>query len=158
VDEQKFFKCAIKKIRQLRNELKVLKRQKLERGLTSSNVWECSNKAYNMLAQNGTHSLHVLGKRFDVGATKILNFLFPELFIIIDSRVADVLKKYYSFPYRSGTQKKYSFDKYFSAMNTYHNEVISWIQNGKTLDELLSYDRQPTTLTRVLDKCAYVTE
>lgn len=42
------------------------------------------SNAYTHLAMRGEHSLSTQGKAFEVGATKILHFLNPELFLIID--------------------------------------------------------------------------
>ena len=152
-----FSDVLFKKLQPLTSELQTLKNERFETvDLTSSKIKESMRALYDALVEYGANSLHIQQKRFDVGATKIMHFLHPELFIMIDSNVADVLKKYYSLPYRSGTLKEYSFDKYHHAMIIYRNEIKLWIDSGKTLGELLSFDRQPTTVTRALDKCAYV--
>ncbi len=46
-------------------------------------------ESFNILSERGTDALHSnQNKHFYVGATKILHFLNPELFIIIDSNAA----------------------------------------------------------------------
>jgi hypothetical protein len=44
--------------------------------------------AYETLSDDGSGALHENQKKFHVGATKILHFLNPELFIIVDSNAA----------------------------------------------------------------------
>lgn len=63
---------------------------------------------YNVLAAGGTGGLHEQGKTFHVGATKVLHFFNPELFMIVDANAAQTLKIEMDIPYRSGTQPRYS--------------------------------------------------
>jgi len=46
---------------------------------------------YETLSEDGENSLDAYKRFFDVGTTKILNFLFPELFVIVNSKVSKTL-------------------------------------------------------------------
>lgn len=85
--------------------------------------------------------------QFSVGATKIMNFLFPELFVIADRWVRKALGKYGYF----------SFDEYWSIMMTCRKELRAWQEKYGNLESLIGLDEKPTTLTRIFDKCAFVT-
>ena len=49
-------------------------------------------KSYNTLSAGGKGALHERGWGFHVGTTKILHFLNPRLFIIVDSNAAELSK------------------------------------------------------------------
>jgi hypothetical protein len=142
----------------LSSVLRELREEKLQTiSLGSSQMTDYVKTLYDELAKSGPDSFDFMKRRFDVGATKVMNFLLPELFIIVDSNVAEVLKKYYSLPYEDGALKGYSSEKYSRAMQVYKDEIRDWMSSGKTTKELLSYDVQPTSIPRVIDKCAMFT-
>lgn len=85
--------------------------------------------------------------QFSVGATKIMNFLFPELFVITDIWVRKALAK---------SLGHFSFDEYWSIMMACRRELRAWQKLHGTLENLIELDEKPTTLTRVFDKCAFV--
>ena len=106
--------------------------------------------AYNVLAANGEGGLHEQGKSFHVGATKILHFLNPELFMIVDANTAQALKVEMSIPYRSGTQPGYSGERYVDALSEVKRRL-----RGYGIERFRSLEPGTPTL-RILDKLAFV--
>ena len=90
--------------------------------------------------------LDARGDRFGVGAAKIMNFLFPELFVIMDSFVIKGL----------GLSGFPDFRNYWSIMTRCREELREWQQKFEGLESLTCLDQKPTTLTRIFDKCAFV--
>lgn len=86
------------------------------------------------------------GDRFGVGATKIMNFLFPELFVMADQWVMKGLHK---------TGPIYPW-KCWSIMMICRRELTEWEESHGDLESLIELDKKPTTLTRIFDKCAFV--
>jgi len=101
---------------------------------------------FGMMSERGNDSLSPRGNRFDVGATKIMNFLFPDLFVMVDRWVKKGLRK--STPLNP--------QKYWSIMMLCRKELEKWQTTYGDLHSLIALDYQPTTLTRVFDKCAFV--
>lgn len=64
--------------------------------------------AYEELAAGGQVGLNPKGARFHVGATKILHFINPELFLIIDSNAARAFRSSHNLNYSNTTQPGYS--------------------------------------------------
>ncbi len=118
--------------------------------INSPNVESIKNnveKLYEDLS-NKENGLSARGDKFEVGTTKTLTFLFPELFVIVDSNVKKALHK---------TGLGAPFNKFWSVMNVCRNELEDWEETHGHLDSLLELDISPTTLTRIFDKCAFVT-
>ncbi|MCJ7633884.1 hypothetical protein MUP77_16050 [Candidatus Bathyarchaeota archaeon] len=90
--------------------------------------------------------LDARGYCFGVGAAKIMNFLCPELFVMMDSFVIQGLDM-------NGFR---DFRNYWSIMTTCHKELRDWQRKFLGLDSLTCLDQKPTTLTRIFDKCAFV--
>lgn len=107
-------------------------------------------QAYNALAADGTDGLHEQGKAFHVGATKILHFLNPEVFIIVDANAAKLLKAEFHIPYRSAMQPGYSAIRYVRALV----EVQEWIQ-GYGVERFRALE-PGTPALRIFDKMAFV--
>jgi len=78
--------------------------------------------AYEQLAANGPDGIHEQGKAFHVGASKLLHFLHPALFIIIDRNTAEVLRQYGGLPEAAG----YTGPGYFD------NVTFEWRLYGMT--------------------------
>lgn len=106
--------------------------------------------AYNVLAAGGEGGLHEQGKAFHVGATKILHFLNPELFMIVDANAAHALKIEMGIPYRSGTQPGYSGERYADALSEVKRRIRDY-----GIERLRSLEVGTPTL-RILDKLAFV--
>jgi len=107
-------------------------------------------RAYNVLATDGAGGLHEQGKAFHVGATKILHFLNPELFMIVDANAARALKAGLGIPYRSGTQPGYSGERYVRALSEIKKRIREYgIERFRSLE--------PGTPTlRIFDKLTFV--
>lgn len=86
--------------------------------------------------------------RFCVGATKMMNFIFPDLFVITDTHVQKAIFD------RSLTD--FDFDLEWRAMRTCANELSEWEAKHGSLQSLLELDAPLTTLTRLFDKCAFI--
>ena len=68
--------------------------------------------AYTCLASPGPGSLDAKERRFHVGATKILHWIAPALFIMVDRNVAESFRKHHAIDFKNGTQPGYSAEKY----------------------------------------------
>ena len=73
--------------------------------------------AYRHLSSGGNRSLNQTGDEFHVGATKIMHFLGPELFVIIDSNAARAFRMAHNVNYRNTTQPGYTADKYIECLS-----------------------------------------
>jgi len=113
-------------------------------------------RLYNTLSSTGSDGLSATGKRFDVGATKIMNFIFPELLVMVDKNVAKALvnERLIKIP-RKGSTYDFSFKSYWKVMLICRQELEEWKKLHKGIQSLLGLDREPTTLTRIFDKCAF---
>ncbi|MDY6971469.1 MAG: hypothetical protein SV775_03970 [Thermodesulfobacteriota bacterium] len=73
-------------------------------------------KNYATLAEKGVDGLHSGGKEFHVGATKILHFINPYLFPIVDSNASKTLRTLFGLPYKNSTQPGYSAELYVKSI------------------------------------------
>jgi hypothetical protein len=73
-------------------------------------------KSYLILSKKGKGGLHSGGKHFHVGATKILHFINPSLFPIVDSNAAKTLRSLFGLPYKNTTQPGYSDEMYLKSI------------------------------------------
>lgn len=128
-------KVVLREVRSARIESSILNEHK-----ASSKI------LYETFSEDGSDSLALEEMQFHVGATKIMNFLFPDFYVMVDSRVAKAL-------HRSGG---YYFEKYWDTMRLCRQELDSWREMHCDLDSLILLDKPPTTLTRIFDKCAFV--
>lgn len=107
--------------------------------------------SYRILASRGDGALDSNpNKAFHVGATKILHFLNPELFIIIDSNAARVFRKYWNLPFRKSTQPGYTPELYLECMKKVQSEII-----GYGVEEFRNLELD-TPVTRIFDKVTFV--
>jgi hypothetical protein len=108
-------------------------------------------EAYGCLAASGEGALHGNPeKQFHVGATKILHWIAPALFIIMDRNVASALQAHHAVGFAKGTLPGYTAERYFSCLLHAQTEI-----------EAYGYERfrrlEPATpLARVFDKVAFV--
>jgi len=79
--------------------------------------------AYELLALAGT--IHPT-KQSHVGATKILHWLFPDLFLMLDRNVARAFCKHFDVKLRDTTQPGYSAQIYLSCLRSAQNEIQSF--------------------------------
>jgi len=104
-------------------------------------------RLYEALSASGSSGLSSRQDSFEVGATKIMNFLFPELFIMVDSNVKKAVG-------RSGPGVP--FGKYWDIMMICRRELEEHKKVQGSYNSLLESDIKPTTLTRIFDKCAFI--
>jgi len=109
---------------------------------------ETIKKAYDELAQNQS-DLHSSSKSFHVGATKILHFLAPNLFPIVDSNAARVFRDEFHIGYKSTTQPGYCSERYFEVMERARNTIRSYGE-----DDFRALE-PGTPIMRVLDKMVF---
>lgn len=103
---------------------------------------------YDALACNGV--LAEGEKSFHVGATKILHFIHPNLFPIVDSNSAAVLRDKFDISYKKTGQLDYTKDKYVASMKKIQEYILGM---GVERFQLLE---PGTPLTRIFDKLAFV--
>jgi len=109
-------------------------------------------RAYETLSAKGSGALHEdQTKSFHVGATKILHFLNPELFIIVDSNAARAFKISWDLPFRNTTQPGYSADRYLECMKRARIDISTYgLEQFRALEPNVP-------LTRIYDKLTFVT-
>jgi len=141
-------------IDKLRKKLNQVENKKLLRtfrgfSILSPNIEDIKSETENFffnLSDKGEDCLSSDNNRFGVGATKIMNFLFPDLFVIADSNVRNGLH-----------QINYlDFKVYWAILMLCHNQLIELRRTYGDFKRLLRLDKQPTTLVRIFDKCAFV--
>ena len=109
-------------------------------------------RSYRILSASGTDSLHEdRNKHFYVGATKILHFLNPELFIIIDSHAAKAFRSVWKMPFKITTQRGYTAELYLDCLKRAQSEISTY---GLGAFQALE---PGIPITRILDKLTFVT-
>ena len=92
--------------------------------LNKSNIKQTIKKIFDDLSKPGPEGLSQRSDResFPVGASKILHFILPDLFIILDSNARRELNNFYGFP-------KGKIDKslYLEAIRIYQRELKRYI-------------------------------
>ena len=109
-------------------------------------------QAYKALSASGPGALHEdQTKSFHVGATKILHFLNPELFIMVDRYAARAFRTAWQLPFRNATQPGYSAELYVECMKRAKTDISEYgIDNFRSLEP-------NTPVTRIYDKLTFVT-
>lgn len=119
---------------------------------------------FNELSKSGSQSLSLRkeSERFPVGASKILHFLIPDLFIIVDSNARRELAIFHGIK----KSRKFDGDLYFSAMKKYRDELDVWKSKSgdNNFHKLLKLDSshkkfagvRTTPLPRIIDKCTFI--
>lgn len=123
----------------------------INRTIVSINLVESADiikNAYDELSQK-PNGLHSANKSFHVGATKILHFLAPDLFPIVDSYAARVFRNECNISYQRTTQPGYCSERYIEVM-------------GKACDIIHSYGEDhfkalesSTPMMRIFDKIVF---
>ena len=108
--------------------------------------------AYDTLSSKGKYCLHSnVEKSFHVGATKILHFLNPEFFIIIDSNAARAYRENHNVPFKNTTQPGYSAESYVMCMQHTQYDIEGFgVDNFQNLEP-------GCPITGIYDKLAFVT-
>jgi len=107
--------------------------------------------AYNELASDRENCLHQSGDKFHVGATKIMHFINPEMFLIIDSNAARSFKDSHGVTYRDSTQPGYSPENYVKCLEYAKKDIISFGVN-----KFCSLETD-SPMARIYDKLSFVT-
>lgn len=107
--------------------------------------------AYRQLASGGKNSLNQTGYEFHVGATKILHFLSPELFVIVDSNTARAFRMAHNVDFRNTTQPGYTADKYIECLRHAQSDI-----NDFGTAEFHALENETPT-ARIYDKLSYAT-
>jgi hypothetical protein len=109
-------------------------------------------QAYQILSARNQGSLHEDPKKsFHVGATKILHFLNPELFIIVDSNAARAFRASRQVHFLSSTQPGYTSDLYIQCLKQAISDITKYGANDFQALEL------GTPITRIYDKLTFIT-
>jgi len=104
--------------------------------------------SYSILANKG-HEGFDLNRDFHVGATKILHFLNPELFMIIDANIARTLRNYFEIPYRNTPQPGYSGELYVRSLKVVKDLIVEYGErNFRSLEN-------QSPIMRIFDKIAF---
>jgi hypothetical protein len=106
--------------------------------------------AYEILSRGGSSGLHAEGKEFHVGATRVLGFLNPHLFITIDGPAAKAFAEHHDVEFKAGIQPGYSWAKYLDCLSHAQNEIRHL---GPEFQEL----EPGTPSARLFDKVAHIT-
>ena len=103
--------------------------------------------AYNCLGPSGT--LHSANQSH-VSATKTLHWLFPDLFLILDSNVTTAFREHFGVEFQKSTQPGYSSDRYFTCLREAQKEIRSFgVDRFRQLEPM-------TPEARIFDKVAFV--
>lgn len=108
--------------------------------------------AYDILSSKKSGGLHsVKNKSFHVGATKILHFLNPELFIIVDSNAARAFHESHDVPFNNTTKPGYTAELYVKCMQHAQQDITTVeVNNFKKLEF-------SSPITRIYDKLTFAT-
>ena len=107
--------------------------------------------AYNHLAETGEDALSaVRSDQFHVGATKILHWISPSLFIMVDTNVAKAFREHHGVNYKNGTQPGYTAKKYVDCMQHAQDEIRAY-----GFEKFMRIE-PATPLARLFDKVAWV--
>jgi hypothetical protein len=88
---------------------------------------------------------------FHVGTTKVLHFLNPKLFIIVDSNAARAFSSAHGIKFTKSTLTGYSAENYIKCMKCAQQDIITY-----GIDAFQSLEQQ-TPITRIYDKLTFVT-
>lgn len=105
--------------------------------------------AYRCLSSAGRGGLNQTGDEFHVGATKIMHFINPELFTIIDSNSARALRMAHNVGYRNTTQPGYCDTKYIESLRHAQTDI-----NAFGVKKFCSLERG-MPMARIYDKLAF---
>lgn len=136
----------------------------LEQTLVDVNLPESDKSirlAYNELAAGGKNGLSEERKgnteekkerpQFHVGATKILHFMNPHLFLIMDSNAAAAFRKFHGVPYNASTQPGYVANRYIACLRHAKQDIQAFgVEAFKELEP-------GTPIARIYDKLCFAT-
>jgi hypothetical protein len=145
-------------------ELENLRSLKLQNiNLKQNDIQEPIITIFDDLSKSGPKGLNHRNTKesFPVGASKILHFIIPDLFIIFDSNAKQSMVRHYNFQ-----KGKIDGDAYLMAMRYYQEELKMWSRqySDSTYQGLTDLDQswkkfaghRTTPLPRIIDKCTFV--
>ena len=107
--------------------------------------------AYSLLSAGGKDGLNQKQGEFHVGATKILHFMNPRLFIIVDSNAARAFKLSHHVQFRNTSQPGYSSDLYIECMEHARRDILDFgVEEFRALDT-------DVPIARIYDKLTFIT-
>ncbi len=106
---------------------------------------------YSMLAAGGKDGLNQVGGQFHVGATKILHFLNPQAFIIVDSNAARAFRQSHHVDFRNTSQPGYSGERYIDCMEYARQDILDF-----GVGDFCNLDAG-VPITRIYDKLTFIT-
>ncbi len=109
--------------------------------------------AFEMLSSAGDGRLNQRkgNNHFYVGATKILHFINPYFFIIVDSNASRAFRSCHKINFLNSTQPGYTKEKYFDCMEYARADILDYgVEDFMALEE-------DTPITRIYDKLTFVT-
>jgi hypothetical protein len=108
--------------------------------------------AYEVLAKAGKDDgLNRRKSDFHVGATKILHFLNPDAFLIIDSNAARAFRSFHNMTFRNAAPQGYSSSKYISCMKCAQKDILDCgVGHFRALEP-------NTPIGRIYDKLTFIT-
>jgi hypothetical protein len=108
-------------------------------------------EAYEVLAEGGKQGLNQRKGEFHVGATKILHFLNPNAFLIVDSNAARAFRCFHGIGFRNTTQPGYSSANYIACMKCAQQDIRDY-----GVDQFRALQSE-TPLARIYDKLTFIT-
>ena len=139
-----------KKVNAIRPYISHLANLRLD-GLSPRSEEENIMKAYDILSSARKDGLNRKGGGFHVGATKILHFINPEAFIIVDSNAARAFKLSHHVSFRNTTQPGYSSDKYIDCMEHAKRDILNF-----GVPEFCALEKG-VPMARIYDKLTFMT-
>lgn len=145
-----FAKHLVKKLNMIKPNIGHLMNLRLD-GLSPRSEKENINTAYSILSSGEKDGLNRRQGKFHVGATKILHFLNPETFIIVDSNAARAFSRSHRVSFRNATQPGYSGDKYIDCMEHAKRDILNF-----GVEEFCALEKG-VPIARIYDKLTFMT-
>jgi len=122
--------------------------------LASENLATADLGAIGSVVQRAYKSISdgcaVSGKQFHVGATKVLHWLFPDLFFVLDRNTAMAFQEHHLVGFRRTTQPGYSAMRYLKCLEKAQREIVQFgVERFRALEP-------GTPVARLFDKIAFV--
>jgi hypothetical protein len=112
---------------------------------------QCIKKAYEVLAKGGLEGLNRREGNFHVGATKILHFLNPDVFLIIDKYARVAFRSYHAKSFKKATQPGNAADRYIACLKCAKKDILDYgVDNFRALEPR-------TPVGRIYDKLTFIT-
>lgn len=150
IKREGFANHLLKKLNTIKPYIDHLMKLRLE-DFSLSSEKENIKMAYSILSSGGKDGLNQKQGEFHVGSTKILHFMNPRLFIIVDSNAARAFKLSHRVNFRNTTQPGYSKDKYIECMEHARTDILNF-----GVDEFCALDKG-VPIARIYDKLTFMT-